>query len=146
MAGTSLRVPGEEGLLLHTMVHCRVFLETTACFNAFDLLQLHQIFVSCIVEKRLGVEAMNNLLSLKVTRRTEFEGAQTAQSLTQQQVSKTLRDMGLSEADEVRCPKSGYWMMMFLFVLAETKISPKLHTPRVLPTIRVCLEGLELMI
>ncbi len=29
--------------------------------------------------------------------------------------------------------------------LAETKISPKLYTPRVLPTIRGCLEGLALM-
>ena len=29
---------------------------------------------------------------------------------------------------------------------AVTKISPKLYTPRVLPTIRVCLEGLALMI
>jgi hypothetical protein len=33
-----------------------------------------------------------------------------------------------------------------LFVLTETKISPNLYTPRVLPTIRGGLEGLALMI
>ena len=32
---------------------------------------------------------------------------------------------------------------IFVFVLAESKISPKLYTPRVLPTIQGCLEGLE---
>ena len=37
-------------------------------------------------------------------------------------------------------------MMMSLFVLAETKISTKLYTPSVLPTIRGCLEGLTLMV
>jgi hypothetical protein len=37
-----------------------------------------------------------------------FEGAQTNPSATQQQVSETLRHMGLSVEDEVRCPKSGY--------------------------------------
>ena len=30
-----------------------------------------------------------------------------------------------------------------IFVLAESKISPRLYTPRVLPTIQGCLEGLE---
>ena len=34
------------------------------------------------------------------------------------------------------------WWWWLLFVLAETKISPKLYNPRVLPTIRDCLEGL----
>jgi hypothetical protein len=34
-------------------------------------------------------------------------------------------------------------MMMFLFVLAETEMSAKLYTPRVLPTIPACLEGLD---
>jgi hypothetical protein len=38
------------------------------------------------------------------------------------------------------------WWWCLLFVLAETKISPKIYTPRVLPTIRDCLEGLALMI
>jgi hypothetical protein len=37
-------------------------------------------------------------------------------------------------------------MRCLLFVLAETKISPKIYTPRVFPTIRGCLEGLALMI
>ncbi len=38
------------------------------------------------------------------------------------------------------------WWWCLLFVLAETKISPKLYTQRVLPTIRGCLEGLALMV
>ena len=37
-------------------------------------------------------------------------------------------------------------LMMIFFFLAETKISPKLYTPWVLPTIRGCLEGLALMV
>jgi hypothetical protein len=60
------------------------------------------------VEKRLGVEAINDMQSLKATCLLAFEGAQTTPSASQQQVSKTLRDMGLSVEDEVRCPKSGY--------------------------------------
>jgi hypothetical protein len=37
-------------------------------------------------------------------------------------------------------------MMMSFIVLAETKISPKVYAPRVLPTIQGCLEGLALRI
>jgi len=43
-----------------------------------------------------------------------FEGAQTNPSATQQQVSETLRQMGLSVEDEVRCPKSGYSIDMLV--------------------------------
>jgi hypothetical protein len=47
------------------------------------------------------------MLSLKATCRSAFEGAQANPSASQQQMSKTLRDMGLSVEDEVRCQKSG---------------------------------------
>jgi hypothetical protein len=109
-----LRVPGAEVRLLHTMVQRLVSLDTTACFNAFALLQLHQIFVWCSVEKRLDVEAIDDLLSLKATCRSAFDGAQTAPSASQPQVSKTLRDMGLSVEDEVRFPNSGYSIDMLV--------------------------------
>ena len=79
-----------------------------ACFNAAQLLQLHQFFVWCSVEPRLGVEAINDMQSLKETCRSAFVGAPAAPSATQQQVSETLRHMGLSVKDEDRCPKSGY--------------------------------------
>ena len=43
-----------------------------------------------------------------------FEGSKTAPSATQQQVSETLCQMGLSVEDEVRCPKSGYAIDMLV--------------------------------
>jgi hypothetical protein len=102
--------------LVHTgaVLQRLVSLGRTSCFNAFDLLQVHQFFVWCSVEPSLGVEAIHDLQSLKVTCRSAFEGAQTAPSASQQQVGKTLRDMGLSVEDEVRCPKSGYSIDMLV--------------------------------
>jgi len=55
--------------------------------------QVHQFFVWCSVETRLGVEAINDMQSLKATCRSVFEEAQTNPSAAQEQVSKTLRDM-----------------------------------------------------
>jgi hypothetical protein len=43
---------------------------------------------------------------------TAVEGTQTAPSVTHKQVSETLRHMGLSVEDELRCPKSGYHIDM----------------------------------
>jgi hypothetical protein len=60
------------------------------------------------LEPRLGVEEINDMRSLKETCRSAFEGTQINPSATQQQVSETIRKMGLSVEDEVRCPKSGY--------------------------------------
>jgi len=48
------------------------------------------------------------MLSLNESCCLVFGGAQTNPSATQQQVSETLRHMGLSVEDKVRCPKSGY--------------------------------------
>ena len=62
------------------------------------------------------MEAIKDMQSLKETCRAAFEGTQTTSSATQQQVSETLRHMGLSVEDEVRCPKSGYSIDMVTHV------------------------------
>ena len=54
------------------------------------------------------MEAFNDMWALKATCREAFECAKSAPSATQQQVSETLRRLGLSVEDEARCPKSGY--------------------------------------
>ena len=46
--------------------------------------------------------------------REAFVGTPVAPSAAQQQVSETLRHMGLSVEDEVRCPKSGYSIDMIV--------------------------------
>jgi hypothetical protein len=100
--------PAEGSRWVQTVAQRLVILCKPACFNAADLRQLHQFFVWCSVEPRLGVEAINDMQSLKETCRSAFVGAPAAPSATQQQVSETLRHMGLSVKDEDRCPKSGY--------------------------------------
>jgi hypothetical protein len=52
--------------------------------------------------------------SLKETCRAALEGTQTSPSVTHKQLSETLRHMGLSVEDEVRCPKSGYSIHMIV--------------------------------
>ena len=100
--------PAEGSRWVQTVAQRLVILCKPACFNAADLRQLHQFFVWCSVEPRLGVEAINDMQSLKETCLSAFVGALAALSATQQQVSETLRHMGLSVKDEDRCPKSGY--------------------------------------
>jgi hypothetical protein len=109
-----LRSPDEGSRWVHTVAQRLVSLGKAVCLNTAELCQLHQFFVCCSVEPRLGLEAINDMQSLKETCRLAFEGAPAAPSATQQQVSKTLRDMGLSVQDEVRCPKSGYSIDMIV--------------------------------
>jgi hypothetical protein len=104
----------EESRWVHTVAQRLVSLDKPGCFNTEQRSQLHQFFLWCSVDSRLGVEAINDVQSLKVTCRSAFEGAQTNPSAAQQHVSKTLRDMGLSVEDEVRCPKSGYSIDMLV--------------------------------
>ena len=85
-----------------------------ACFNAVQLCQIHQFLVCCRVEPRLRLEAINDMWALKETCRQAFESTKTVPSAMQQQVSETLRRMGLSVEDEVRCPKSGYSIDMIV--------------------------------
>ena len=79
-----------------TVVQRLVSLDKSACFNSVQMCQLHQFFLSCSVETRLVVEAINDMQSLKETCRSAFVCAPAAPSATQQQVSETLRHMGLS--------------------------------------------------
>ena len=60
------------------------------------------------------MEAGNDMCALKETCREAFECAKSAPSATQQQVSETLRRLGLSVEDEARCPKSGYSIDMLV--------------------------------
>jgi len=99
---------------VQTVARRLVALDKPGCLNTAELCQLHQFFVGCGVEPRLGVEEINDMQSLKEACRWAFEGTKTAPSATQQQVSETLCHMGLSVEDEARCPKSGYSIDMLV--------------------------------
>jgi hypothetical protein len=103
-----LRAPGEGRRWINAIAHRLVSLGKDVCLNAADRCQVHQFFVCCTWEPRLRVEEISDMRALKETCREAFECTQTAPSATQMQVSETLRHMGLSVEDEVRCPKSGY--------------------------------------
>ena len=100
-----VRASDTEFRWVNTVVQRLVSLDKSAFVKSAHQCQLHQFFLSCSVETRLVVEAIKDMQSLKDTCRVAFEGAQTSPSASQQQVSKTLRNMGLSVEDEVRCPK-----------------------------------------
>ena len=87
-----------------------------ACFNTAQLCQVHQFFVGCSVEPRLCMEAVKDMWALKETCREAFECAKSAPSVTQRQVSETLRHMGLIVEDEARCLRSGYSIDMLVHV------------------------------
>jgi hypothetical protein len=101
---------------VHTLVQRLVSLGEAASFNTAQLCQVHQFFVSCSVEPRLRMEAVNDMCALKEACREAFECTKSAPSATQQQVSETLCQLGLSVEDEVRCPKSGYSIDMLVHV------------------------------
>jgi hypothetical protein len=82
--------------------------------NTADLRQLHQFFVSCSLEEKMRVDKLNDVPALTDACRSAFVRAKTAPSASQQQVSETLRRMGLSVEDEVRCPTSGYSIDMLI--------------------------------
>jgi len=110
-----LGVPDEDSRWVHKIEQRLVSLAKHACFASSELSQLHQFFVWCDVEKRKQqLEATIDMRVFKEKCRSEFEKAPTAPSTTQRQVSETLRRMGLSVEDEVRCPKSGYSIDMLV--------------------------------
>jgi len=82
--------------------------------NTAELCQLHQFFVSCSLEEKMRVDKLNDVPALTDACRSAFVRAKTAPSASQQQVSETLRRMGLSVEDEVRCPTSGYSIDMLI--------------------------------
>jgi hypothetical protein len=105
---STFRAPEEGSRLVHSLAQLVMALGKAACFNIAELSQVHQYFVWCSVEPRLGVEAINDMWSLKEKCREEFVCDMQQPSEAQRQVSETLRHLGLSVEDEVRCPKSGY--------------------------------------
>jgi hypothetical protein len=104
----------EESRWMQTLSQRLVSIGETGCFNSCELCQLHQFFLWFSLEPRLGVEAINDMRSLKAACRSAFECREYVPSATQQQVSETLRILGLSVEDEARCPKSGYSIDMLV--------------------------------
>ncbi len=100
--------------MVHTVAQRLLFLDKPSCFTAAGLCQLHQFFVACSVERQWHMDMINDVRSLMDGCREAFVGAPAAPSMTQQQVSETLRHMGLSVEDEVRCSKSGYSIDMLV--------------------------------
>jgi hypothetical protein len=76
------------------------------------LCQLHQVFISCDIIEGLHANLSVSVQTLKETLgpscQAAFIGVPIHPSASQQEVSDTLRGMGLSVEDEFRCPKSGY--------------------------------------
>jgi hypothetical protein len=80
--------------------------------NTHEHGQVHQFFVTCCIEESLGLRLPASIYALKADLgpacKAAFLAAPAQPSASQQQVSDTLRGMGLSVEDEFRCPKSGY--------------------------------------
>ena len=76
------------------------------------LCQLHQGFISCDMVEGLHADFPVSVQTLKEklgpSCQTAFIRVPVFPSASQQQVSNTLRGMGLSVEDEFRCTKSGY--------------------------------------
>ena len=111
---SSLDASKEASRWVQVVAQRLVSLSRPACFDTVHLCQLHQFFVSCSMEEKLCVEALDGMQDLKEVCRSAFVGKPTAPSATQQQVSETLRSMGLSVKDETRCPTSGYSIDMLV--------------------------------
>jgi hypothetical protein len=83
-----------------------------AGLNSQDLSQLHQFFIACGIEDSLGLRLPVSIYALKAELgpacKAAFHSSPAQPSASQQQVSDTLRGMGLSVQDEFQCPKSGY--------------------------------------
>jgi len=91
-----------------------VSLSKSCSFNTAQLCQLHQFFVSCSLEEKMRVDTLNDVRALADECRSAFVLAKTAPSASQQEVSKTLRRMGLSVEDEVGCATSGWSIDMVI--------------------------------
>jgi hypothetical protein len=83
-----------------------------------NLCQLHQVFISCDMIEGLHADFSVSVQTLKEklgpSCQAAFIGVPVYPSASQQQVSDTLRGMGLSVEDEFRCPKSGYSIDMLV--------------------------------
>jgi hypothetical protein len=77
-------------------------------FNVIALCEIHQFFIWCDLVEGIPVSFLVLKQKLGPSCKAAFFGQPVYPSVTQQQVSDTLRGMGLSVEDEFRCPKSGY--------------------------------------
>ena len=111
---STLCVAEDASPLVHSVATRLVSLGEADMFNAAHLCQLHQFFVFCSVEGERCVVALDDVRSLRDACRLAFVCSKTAPSAVQQEVSETLRRMGLSVEDEARCSKSGYSIDMLV--------------------------------
>ncbi len=90
------------------------------------LCQLHQVFISYDMIDGLHADLSVSVQTLKEklgpSCQAAFVGVPVHPSASQQQVSDTLQGMGLSVADEFRCPKSGYSIDM---VVHDMRVNTK---------------------
>jgi len=103
----------------HALAPHMVVLSGTGQFTqVVDLCQLHQFFLSCSLEEALGADVAGRMLALKDALgpacQAAFAAAPSDPSASQQQVSTTLRSMGLCVKDEFHCPESGYSIDMMV--------------------------------
>ena len=121
------RSPAEGSRWVHTatVIKNKQPTHTGVPGQAF-VLQCHQIvpapsvFVGCSVEGQWRMEALKDLRSLTDACRKALVVAPVAPSATQQQVSESLRHLGLSVEDGVRCPKSGNSIDILVDILVTT--------------------------
>jgi hypothetical protein len=89
-----------------------------------SLRQLHQFFISCDMTEDMNADLSFSVQTLKEklgpSCQAAFIGVPVHPSASQQQVSDTLRGMGLSVEDEFRCPKSGYSIDMRVHAKSST--------------------------
>jgi hypothetical protein len=92
-----------------------------------SLCQLHQFFISCDMIEHMHADLSVSLQTLKEklgpSCQAAFIRGPVHPSASQQQVSDTLRGMGLSVEDEFRCPKSGYSIDMRVHMRLNEKSS-----------------------
>jgi len=103
---------------IHFNLSSRLYCFLSCSFPSMDfydqqsLRQLHQVFMSCDMIEGLHADLSVSVQTLKEklgpSCQAAFIGVPVHPSASQQQVSDTLRGMGLSVQDEFRCPKSGY--------------------------------------
>eukprot|EP00802_Teleaulax_amphioxeia_P024086 Tamp_24743.p1 GENE.Tamp_24743~~Tamp_24743.p1 ORF type:complete len:240 (+),score=33.51 Tamp_24743:2-721(+) len=98
----------------HAAAKRLVSLGEAESLNTVQLRQLHQFFVWCSVEGERCLVALDDVGSLRDACRLAFVCSKKAPSASQQEVSETLRRMGLSVEDEAICPKSGYSIDMLV--------------------------------
>ena len=83
-----------------------------------DLAQMHQFIVACSLDLTLRASVPSSVLELQgrmaPSCRAAFAECDVTESRTQQQVSDTLRSMGMAVEDEYICPLSGYSIDMLV--------------------------------